>query len=149
MVPLTTYQLVRTHPVILVGNGSRLSGGVFPAAPGFGSMKLAQQTNTGLGFVGGRVSGVLESPSYHALFSNYTLLQQGLTADVTCSEISLQAVSPPQNATVPVGIFNASVTYLNAYAYSMTCDQGEATLYLVVIVVETRNSKETRHNKTT
>ncbi|KAN0081466.1 hypothetical protein V8E55_009090 [Tylopilus felleus] len=83
------------------------TSGVFPAAPGFGSMELAEKMNTGLSFVGAT-----------------TLLQQGLTADVTCSEIPSQAVGPPQNATVPVGIFNANVTYLNVYAYSVTCDQG-------------------------
>ena len=71
MVPLTTCQLVRMHPVLVVGNGSRLSGGVFPAAPGFGSMELAEKMNTGLSFVGGRVLRVLESPPYPALFSNY------------------------------------------------------------------------------
>ena len=56
---------------------------------------------------------------------------------MTCSEIPSQAVGPPQNATVPVGIFNANVTYLNVYAYSVTCDQGETTLHRVVIVIET------------
>ncbi|KAF8548269.1 hypothetical protein OG21DRAFT_781446 [Imleria badia] len=104
------------------------TGGVLPAAPGFlGSSQPAQPNNTGLGFVGGFVPNHVQFPQSQAILSNYTIQQQGLTADVTCYQIPAQTVGIPQSSSLPVSIFNGTATELTAYAYTMACDQGESS----------------------
>ncbi|KAF8546892.1 hypothetical protein OG21DRAFT_1022811 [Imleria badia] len=104
------------------------TGGILPAAPGFhGSSQPAQPNNTGLGFVGGFVPTHVQFPSPQAIFSNYTIQQQGLTADVTCHQIPAHTVGAPHSSSFPLGIFNGTATELTAYAYTMACDQGESS----------------------
>ena len=126
------------HPIHRISNSSRLSGGVLPAAPGFlGSNQPAQPNNTGLGFVGGYVPTHVQFPPFRALLSNYTIQQQGLTADVSCFQIPAQTVGTPQTSLLPVSIFNGTATELTAYAYNMACAQGETDPHRIVLVIQT------------
>ncbi|KAF8125756.1 hypothetical protein EV363DRAFT_1530794 [Boletus edulis] len=101
------------------------TGGVIPVAPEYlGSMQHAQPNNTGLSFVGGYVPIQVQFPSSQALFDNYTILQQGLTADVTCTQIDPQSIPSPQSAQVSIDVFTGSITQLEALAYNISCNQG-------------------------
>ena len=103
-----------------------MSGGVLPAAPGYtGSIQETQSGNAGLSFVGGPTPTNLGPivPQDHVISTNFTVLQQGLTADVNCSQIQTSTVTD-SNAPVPISVFTGNSTYITAYAYTMACSEG-------------------------
>ncbi|KIJ58953.1 hypothetical protein HYDPIDRAFT_44239 [Hydnomerulius pinastri MD-312] len=69
------------------------TGGILPAiAPYDGTQQLAPLENSGINFSGGYVPGNLTaSPDHSGISSTYTVLQQGLTANVTCVEYTSAA----------------------------------------------------------
>ncbi|KAG8213419.1 hypothetical protein J3R82DRAFT_11921 [Butyriboletus roseoflavus] len=109
------------------------TGGVLPAAPSYGgATNNVSLNNTGLAFAGGLVPTHLDV-SYpngqvlQGLGQNYTLLQQGLTANVTCHQTNTTNFSSPFYP-IPVPLADGITDYwLWAWNITGTCGQGQPT----------------------
>ena len=121
------------------------TGGVLPAAPSYGgATNLASQSNTGLAFAGGLVPTHLDV-SYpngqvsQGLGHNYILLQQGLTANVTCYQTNTTVDSSSSSSydPIPVPLANGTTDYwLWAWNITGNCTQGE----YVICEVQSRDT---------
>ena len=114
-------------------------GGVLPAAPSYGgTTEPVSDNNTGLTFAGGLVPTHLDVhyPNGHAfqgLYHNYTVLQQGLTANVTCYESSDSAgqvhFSSPFYP-IPIPLADGTTDYW-LWAWNITGDCSEGNLLFI------------------
>ena len=109
------------------------AGGILPAVQEYaGTTQPVPENNTGLAFAGGSIPTYLEVdfPKGHViqgLRHQFTLLQQGLTADVTCQQ------SNGTGGNVYSSFYPLSVPYPNGttnywlWAWNITadCSQGE------------------------
>ncbi|KIJ61777.1 hypothetical protein HYDPIDRAFT_31105 [Hydnomerulius pinastri MD-312] len=112
------------------------TGGILPVAPSYtGTTQPAQGNNTGLAFAGGLVPANLTTHfppqrEIKGISSNYTVQQQGLTANVTCSlypaqgNLSLSSTYTP----VPIPLANGQTDYwLWAWNITAACEEGGTT----------------------
>ena len=115
-------------------------GGVLPAAPSYnGTSDPVTDNKTGLAFAGGLVPTHLDVhfPGGHAidgLYHEFTLQQQGLTANVTCHQTNTSSAgSLNLNSSfypIPVPLANGTTDYW-LWAWNMTgdCSQGECAIH--------------------
>ena len=139
MVSNTTHLRVRFGQDSSIVDMNHDIGGILPAAPGYGgTTNPVSGNNTGLAFAGGLVPTHLDVnfPNGHAiqgLSQGFTLLQQGLTANVTCQQTD--GTSTIQNLVssyypVPVPLANGTTDYwLWAWNITGDCNEGECTVY--------------------
>ena len=109
-------------------------GGVLPAAPSYGgATQHVSDENTGLAFAGGFVPMHVDvhypkERGKRGLSHHYTLLQQGLTANVTCHQAdSLLDHLNPSSTFYPTPIFLADGTidyWLWAWNITAQCIEG-------------------------
>ncbi|KAI9568245.1 hypothetical protein HD554DRAFT_786849 [Boletus coccyginus] len=124
-------------PGIFSFNGVRYNistGGILPAAPGYGGItEPASDSGTGLAFAGGLVPTHLDVnfPNGYArqgLYNEFTLQQQGLTANVTCHRTNRSAGEMNLNSSflpISVPLANGTTDYW-LWAWNITGDCGEA-----------------------
>ncbi|KAG9308885.1 hypothetical protein JVU11DRAFT_11345 [Chiua virens] len=101
------------------------TGGVVPVVPGYlGTGQIAQSNNTRLGFVGGLVPSNLSPAPTASLSSNYSIFQQGLTAQVTCTQVSQPGLVTTDSGSTRIPVSNGAAISLTVYAFQMGCDEG-------------------------
>ncbi|KAH7882016.1 hypothetical protein F5I97DRAFT_1911081 [Phlebopus sp. FC_14] len=123
-------------PGIFTFNGAWYNvstGGILPAAPSYtGTDAPTQQNNTGLAFAGGLVPTNLitsfpPNRRIKGIITNYTLYQQGLTANVTCTVYAQDTGTLQLNSTyiaTPIAYPNGTTAYW-LWAWNVTADCGE------------------------
>ncbi|KAG9308890.1 hypothetical protein JVU11DRAFT_11350 [Chiua virens] len=116
------------------------TGGILPAVSRvlFNISKQAAEANaTGLSFVGGSISTQRPPNNHPTTPVNWSILQQGLTADVTCTQINSSSsvnITLETQSPIPVSIFTGNYTSLSAYSYSMPCAQGNPAQTQLVLL---------------
>ena len=139
MVSNTTHLQVRIGQDSSIVDMNHEIGGILHAAPGYGgTTDPVSGNNTGLAFAGGLVPTHLDVsfPNGHAvqgLRQGFTLLQQGLTANVTCQQTD--GTSNIQNLIssyypIPVPLSNGTTDHwLWAWNITGDCNEGECVIY--------------------
>jgi hypothetical protein len=139
MVSNTTYLQVRPSLAALTVDMYHGIGGVLPAAPSYnGTTDPVSDNNTGLAFAGGLVPTHLDVnfPKGHViqgLYNEFTLLQQGLTANVTCSQANSSTGHLNLNSSfypIPIPLADGTTDYwLWAWNITGDCSDGECAIH--------------------
>ena len=140
MVPNTTYPPVRANLDSLTVNIYHGIGGVLPAAPEYnGTADPVSDNNTGLAFAGGLVPTYLDvnfpkDRAIQGLKQEFTLQQQGLTADVACHQTNSSSAGflnfNSSFYPIPVPFANGTIDYwLWAWNVTSDCQQGEFAIH--------------------
>ena len=136
----TTYLQVRADRDSVTVDMYRAIGGVLPAAPSYnGSSDPVSGNNTGLAFAGGLVPTHLnvnfpKGRIIQGLDQEFTLQQQGLTANVTCHQTNTSSAGNLNlNSSfypIPVPFANGTTNYwLWAWNVTSDCSQGECAIH--------------------
>ena len=115
-------------------------GSVLPAAPSYdGATDPVLDNNTGLAFAGGLAPTHLDvsypkGQASQGLRRNYTLLQQGLTKNVTCSTVTADNSNSSSSFNpIPVPLADGTTDYwLWAWNVTGNCTQGRCAKFLSV-----------------